>query len=155
MPQWTDPPTGLADALEAWALALYGVHLAHPWLTERQWSAATQGPNEQDWLERLLLILDRFGTAPPALPVVVTTIYATVRATAQTDAAYRRMAQRDAAQWLAQARATATLLPDFARRYPLSTGLEPLTPNWADNPRAALIGAVRLLAAGLDRHAGQ
>src|ERR1700738_2617794 len=57
MPMWEDPATSLADALQAWARALFEVHLTHPWLTERPWSQATQGPNEQDWLERLLEIL--------------------------------------------------------------------------------------------------
>jgi hypothetical protein len=39
------------------------VYLCHPWLTERRWSKATQGPNEQDWLERLLQILHRWDRA--------------------------------------------------------------------------------------------
>ncbi len=149
MPAWTDPATSLADALGAWATALYEVYLAHPWLTERPWSQATQGPHEQDWLERLLQILDAWGTAPGARPSAITMLYATVRATAETDGAYRRMNERGRADWRDHAQATRQQIPDLARRYPLSTGLEPLTPDWQDNPRAALAGAVRLLAAAL------
>ena len=41
------------------------------------------------------------------------------------------------------------ILPDLGERYPLSTGLAPLTPDWQDNPRAALTAGVRLLAEAL------
>src|SRR6516164_7520004 len=64
MPVWRDPATNLADALQAWARALFQTYLAHPWLTERPWSQASQGPHEQDWLERLLRILNAFKVAP-------------------------------------------------------------------------------------------
>src|SRR4051794_5967065 len=37
LPQWTDPATSTADDLSAWALALFDLHLAHPWLAERSW----------------------------------------------------------------------------------------------------------------------
>src|SRR6516162_6463470 len=46
MPTWTDPTTSLADALLAWARALFDTYLTHPWLTERPWSQASQGPHE-------------------------------------------------------------------------------------------------------------
>ncbi len=36
----------------------------------------------------------------------------------------------------------------------MSTGLEPLTPEWQDNPRAALTDAVQLLAKALKRTTG-
>jgi AcrR family transcriptional regulator len=151
MPKWADPTTGLADALQAWAAALFEVYLAHPWLTERPWSQATQGPNEQDWLERLLQVLDAWDIAPRARPSAVTMLYATVRATAETTAAYRRMDEQGISEWSAQAKATMKQIPDLPQRYPHSTGLEPLTPEWQDNPRAALAGAVQLLAAALGR----
>ncbi|HEX5995280.1 MAG TPA: TetR/AcrR family transcriptional regulator [Jiangellales bacterium] len=151
MPAWEDPATSLADGLRAWALALFAVYLSHPWLTERPWSRATQGPNEQDWLERLLQILHGWGISPGAHPSAVTMLYATVRATAETAAAYRRMAQQAIAEWRKHAEATMKQIPDLCQRYPLSTGLEPLTPEWQDNPRAALTGAVQLLATALER----
>jgi AcrR family transcriptional regulator len=154
MPSWDDPVTSLTDALRAWALALFEVYLSHPWLTERPWSQATQGPNEQDWLERLLQILHRWEISPSAHPSTVTMLYATVRATAETAAAYRRMNQQGIAEWRGRAEATMKQIPDFRQRYPLSSGLEPLTPQWQDNPRAALIAAVQLLAAALQRTAG-
>lgn len=150
MPTWEDPPTSLADALQAWALALFEVYLTHPWLTERSWAQATQGPNEQDWLERLLRILTTWGVSP-ARPSVVTMLYATVRATAETAAAYRRMDQQGITAWRDQAEATMAQIPDLRERYPLSTALEPVTPNWQDTPRAALVDAIQLLATALDR----
>ncbi len=154
MPAWEDPVTGLTDGLHAWAVALFEVYLAHPWLTERPWSQATQGPNEQDWLERLLRILHRWDVPPGARPSVVTMLYATVRATAGTAAAYQRMNQQGIAEWRGQAEATMTQIPDLRQRYPLSTGLEPVTPHWQDNPRVALTNSVQLLASALGRTAG-
>jgi AcrR family transcriptional regulator len=149
MPVWTDPGTSLGDDLLAWARALYEVHLAHPWLAGRPWSQATQGPHEQDWLERLLRILHGWAVPPEARPPVVTMLYATVRATAETTAAYRRMDRDGAAAWREQAEATRRQIPDFGGRYPLSTTLEPLTPDWQENPHAALTAGVRLLAGAL------
>lgn len=148
MPSWPDPETGLADALLAWAGALFEVYVAHPWLTERPWSDASQGPNEQTWLERLLRIL-RSWRVPPT--PVVTMVYAMVRATAGTTAAYHRMGEQGAAGWLRIAEATARQIPDLRERYPLSTGLKPVTPHWQDGPRAALVAAVHLLANGTGR----
>jgi AcrR family transcriptional regulator len=150
MPAWPDPGTSLADDLLAWAQALYEVYLAHPWLAERPWSQATQGPHEQDWLERLLGVLDKWAVTPTARPSAITMLYATVRATAETTAAYRRMDQRGITAWQEQAEATRQQIPDLGSRYPLSTSLAPLTPNWQDNPYAALTGAVRLLAGALE-----
>jgi hypothetical protein len=116
----------------------------HPWLTSRGWAQTTQGPNEQDWMERLLAIL---ACWPVPFPTpVVTTLYATVRATAETAVAYRRMANAEASAWLAQATATRRLIPDFAARYPRSTSLPPAAADWRDGPRAGLAAAVRLLA---------
>jgi hypothetical protein len=132
--------------LRDWAIALFAVYLAHPWLARRPWSQASQGPNEQDWLERLLQILDRSAVPPALRAPAVTMLYATVRATAETAAMYRVM---DGSEWLAQAAAIAELVPDLADRYPLSTSLPPVAADWRDAPRAGLDAAVELLAAGL------
>jgi AcrR family transcriptional regulator len=149
MPSWTDPATGLAAALEAWARARYEVYLAHPWLTELPWSQSAQGPNAQDWLERLLGILDRWDTPGEARASAVTMLYATVRATAQTEAFYRRMDEADAAAWWERATVTAELLPDLPRRYPQSAGLIQHAPSWRGAPDAALTNTAALLAQGL------
>lgn len=154
LPDWEDPATSLAAALGAWASALYEVYLAHPWLTERRWSQATQGPNEQDWMERLLRILDSWRIPAPARPPAVTMLYATVAATAETDAAYRRMSPEGKSEWLAQAQATARQIPDLTRRYPLSTSLEPVAEQWQDSPRASLTAGVGILARALEAGAG-
>src|ERR1700704_5408971 len=118
MPMWEAPTTSLADALQAWARALFEVYLSHPWLTERPWSQATQGPNEQDWLERLLEILHHWGISPSAPPSALTMLYATVRATAETAAAYRRMDQQGITEWRTHAEATMKQIPDLCQRYP-------------------------------------
>jgi AcrR family transcriptional regulator len=149
MPAWADPGASLAADLQAWTAALFEVYLAHPWLAERPWSQATQGPNEQDWLERLLGILRHWRVAASARPPTVTMLYATVRATAETTAGYRRLDRPGADAWLRQAAATREQIPDLPRRYPLSTSLPPLTPDWQENPRAALTAAVRLVASAL------
>jgi AcrR family transcriptional regulator len=125
LPTWDDPGTALADDLLAWALAFFELHLAHPWLTERGWAQAGQGPNEQDWLERLLSILDRWAAPAQTRTSAVTMLYATIRATAETAAAYRRMETSDATAWLAQATATRRLIPDLNDRYPHSTATHP------------------------------
>jgi AcrR family transcriptional regulator len=148
MPAWEDP-AGLADALRAWALALFEVYVAHPWLAERPWAEASQGPNEHDWLERLVGILEAGGVPPTSRPVAVTMVYATVRACAETSAAYRRIGPRGVAEWRAHADAVGRLIPDLCERYPRSTSLVPLTPDWRENPRAAVIGAVDVLAVAL------
>ena len=154
MPMWEDPATSLTDALRAWALALFEVYHSHPWLTERPWSQSSQGPNEQDWLERLLRILQDWGVSPSARPPAVTMLYATARATAETAAGYRRMDQQRMVEWRRRAEATMRQIPDLCQRYPLSTGLEPVTPQWRDTPRAALTAAAGLLATALERTAG-
>lgn len=149
MPSWPDPTTGLAAALEAWARALWEVYLAHPWLTELPWARSAQGPNAQDWLERLLGILDRWDTPTEARASAVTMLYATVRATAQTEASYRRMDEAHLAAWRKRAAVTAELLPDLPRRYPRSAGLVQHAPSWREAPDAALANTAALLARGL------
>jgi hypothetical protein len=66
-------------------------------------------------------------------------------AVAETTAAYRRMDQDAIAQWSRRTQATMKQIPDLHQRYPLSTTLEPLTPQWHHNPRAGLTGAVQPL----------
>jgi AcrR family transcriptional regulator len=152
MPPWPDPGTSLEDDLRAWALRFCDLHEAHPWLISRNWAQGSQGPNEQDWMERLLAILS-FWSVPSPTPVV-TALYATVRATAETAVAYRGMAAAESSAWLAQAQATQRLIPDFAARYPLATTLPPAATDWRDSPRAGLTAAVRLLATAASREHG-
>ncbi|MEU4240642.1 helix-turn-helix domain-containing protein [Actinoplanes sp. NPDC026619] len=149
LPRWADPATSAAGDLTAWALALFDLHLAHPWLTERSWAQSGQGPNEQDWMERLLGVLGRWAVPEQRRAPAVTMLYAAVRSCAETAAAYARMDRDGAAAWADRAEATWVLIPDLAERYPLSTGLAPVTPQWRDAPRAGLIAAVRLLSEAL------
>jgi hypothetical protein len=141
-------PTPAPATLRAWATALFELYLAHPWLTERSWAQGSQGPNEQDWMEALLAIFERFAVPPGSRPPAVTMLYATVRATAQTAAAYSRLTAADLETW----RDRAAAMPDS---YPLSAALTPITPHWRDAPRAGLLAAVALLTAGLVADPGQ
>jgi len=138
-------PTPAPATLREWATALFELYLAHPWLTERSWAQGSQGPNEQDWMEALLAILEGLEVEAGKRAPAVTMLYATTRATAQTAAAYRRLTPADEAAWLTGA----TAIPDFASRYPLSTALTPPAANWREAPYAGLMAAVDLLTAGL------
>ena len=149
MPSWA-AAGDLAGGLEAWALAFFRVHLAHPWLAELSWSQSAQGPNERDWLERLLGVLDTYRVAGVKRAPAVTMLYATVRACAETAAAYGRLSRDGIEDWRHRAAATHELIPDLAARYPLTMTLAPVTGDWREAPRAGLVAAVRLVAAALD-----
>ncbi|GAA1712709.1 hypothetical protein GCM10009809_06040 [Isoptericola hypogeus] len=151
LPSWDDPGPGLVDDLAAWAERLFDLYRHHPWLAELAWSEAPGGPHQQDWLERLLGILERRRTPPAARAAVVTALYAVVRATAQTDAAYGRAAASGvAAAWLERARATRRVVGDLADRYPRSHALGQHAPHdWRDAPRASVRHVVEVLCHGL------
>jgi AcrR family transcriptional regulator len=137
------PPPSSIRTVTDWALAFFDLHRAHPWLTERPWAQSSQGPNERDWLERLLRILD---TRPEAKTPTVTILYATVRACAETANAYARMTRTGIAEWQAHQEAAARQIPDLATRYPATAALPPLTADWQDAPRAGLLAAIHLIA---------
>jgi AcrR family transcriptional regulator len=137
------PPPPSIRTVTDWALAFFDLHRAHPWLTERPWAQSSQGPNERDWLERLLRILD---TRPEARTPTVTILYATVRACAETANAYARMTRTGIAEWQAHQEAAARQIPDLATRYPATAALPPLTTDWQDAPRAGLLAAIHLIA---------
>ena len=149
LPPWADPATSLADALLAWSSALFEVYLAHPWLTDRPWSQASQGPHEQDWLERLAGSSSR-GRSPTAIGRRWSRC-STRRSGRPPRPRRRTSGCPPAAQTSGWPGPTAiqTHVPDLRDRYPLSTSLAPPTPDWRANPRAALTAAVRLLAAAV------
>ncbi|WP_433382193.1 TetR/AcrR family transcriptional regulator [Actinoplanes sp. CA-142083] len=149
LPEWTDPGTALADDLEAWAMAFFAVHLAHPWLAALSWADSAQGPHERDWMERLLGVFERWAVPSRLRPQAITMAYATVRACAETAASYRRLGPSGAAAWRERAEATAALLPGLPERYPLTAALPPVTTEWSDAPRVGLVAAARLLASAL------
>ncbi|MEN5076125.1 TetR/AcrR family transcriptional regulator C-terminal domain-containing protein [Isoptericola cucumis] len=151
LPAWDDPGTSLADDLAAWAEQLFALYRRHPWLTELSWTEAPGGPHQQDWLERLLAVLERWRTPPGSRAPVVTTLYAVVRAAAQTDAGHARAAAGDgAAAWREQAAATQRLVGDLDRRYPRAHALVQHAPHdWQDAPRASVRRVVGVLCEGL------
>lgn len=138
---------GLAGDLETWAAALFELFTTHPWLAERSWSRASPGPNERDWLERLLAILHTHDVAPELHAPTVTMLYATVQNCARTAADHRRLDPAGAAEWLAHTEATHRLIPDLAERYPRTATLIPVSPDWQQNPRITVTRAVHLIAA--------
>ena len=139
-------PPPPADDLESWATALFELFLAHPWLAGRSWTRASPGPNERDWLEALLQILHTRGVAPEKQAPMVTMLYATIQTCARTAADHRRVDADGAAEWLAQAEAASRLVPGLAERYPRTTALTPVSPDWRENPRLTVTHAVRLIA---------
>lgn len=152
MPAWTDPGTSLAADLAGWAEHLFDLYLTHPWLTQIPWAEAPGGPNEQDWLERLLVILDHWDTPGASRAAVVTALYATVRAVAQTSTAYRDLAHSDRAdQWLTRATTTRQLIDDYAQRYPRSLRLQPHEAHdWQDAPWASVRSVIEVISRGLE-----
>jgi AcrR family transcriptional regulator len=155
LPAWSNPTASLADALETWALKLFHVYSAHPWLTELRWSQASQGPNQQAWLERLLAILDAWHVPVSTRAPVVTALYATIRATAQTATAYQRIDGHGIGAWRASAATMALLIPDFAERYPQTVRLQVSSDHkWQQAPRVALRRAVKIVARGVDPTTG-
>lgn len=152
LPAWADSGTSLAADLENWARRLFDLYLSHPWLAEIPWAEAPGGPNEQDWLERLLAILDHWDTPRPSRAAVVTTLYATTRAAAQTSATYRHLVHSGGADsWRERTVATRRLISDYAQRYPNSLRLEPhKARDWKDAPRASVRQVVEVICRGLE-----
>ena len=155
MPGWPDPGPDLAGDLDAWAGRLVDLYLRHPWLTELPWSQAPGGPHQQDWLERLLDVLERHEVAETSRAAVVTALYAVVRATAQTAAAYERVDAAGAEAWRERAAATRRLVPDLDRQYPRTAALVPHAGgghgSWRDAPRASVRHVIDALCRGLAR----
>lgn len=136
---------------------MFDLYLTHPWLTEISWAEAPGGPNEQDWLERLLAILDHWDTPGSSRAAVVTALYATVRAAAQTSTAYRGIAQSERAeQWRSRAATTLQLIDDYPQRYPHTLRLQPHDANdWRDAPRASVRSVIEVISRGLEASPGR
>ncbi|MFD6176283.1 MULTISPECIES: TetR/AcrR family transcriptional regulator [unclassified Isoptericola] len=150
MPGWRDPGPDLAADLDAWAGRLFALYREHPWLVDLPWASAPGGPQQQDWLERLLDVLARHDVPPASRAAVVTALYAVVRATAQTAAEYERLDAAGAEAWRERAAATRRLVPDLDERYPRAAALAPhATHDWRDAPRAAVRHVVDVLCHGL------
>ncbi|WP_166846179.1 TetR/AcrR family transcriptional regulator [Isoptericola sp. BMS4] len=149
LPAWEDPGTSAAADLTAWAERLLALHGRHPWLAERPWAEAPGGPHQQDWLERLLEILERWEVPGGSRAAVVTTLYAVVEAAARTAAAHARTSGADAAAWLARATTTRRLVTDYADRYPRTLALPQHADDWRAAPAAAVRHTVEVLCRGL------
>ncbi|MCA5892411.1 TetR/AcrR family transcriptional regulator [Isoptericola sp. NEAU-Y5] len=152
LPPWPDRASSLADDLTTWGEHLLDLYARHPWLAELPWADAAGGPNQQDWLERLLEILERWDARPESRAAVVTALYAVVRAAAQTSASYARAgASGDDRAWLARADATRRVVGDLAERYPLAAALpQHAAQDWRDAPRASVRHVAEVLGRGLE-----
>jgi uncharacterized protein with von Willebrand factor type A (vWA) domain len=100
-------------------------------------------------------MLDAWRVPGSARAPVVTALYATIRATAQTAAAYQRIDDQGIRAWRARATTTALLIPAFAERYPQTVQLQPSSDHrWQQEPRVALGEVVKILARGMDPTTG-
>ncbi|GAA2395890.1 TetR family transcriptional regulator [Catellatospora methionotrophica] len=151
------PETGdRRAAVLAWADHLWDRYLRHPWLLQVSYARPVLGPNEQAVLESLLAILD--GTSPQHLRAAVSALFHLVRGAAQTATEGRAAAgatgTSDEQWWTERSALLADLAPDFAQRFPHSTGLAgaPSGTGGYDpvsQARHALDGGLRLLLDGL------
>jgi hypothetical protein len=92
---------------------------------------------------------------PPSARAPVTALYATIRATAQAAAAYQRIDDQGIGVWRTRAATTALLIPDFAERYLQTVRLQLSSDHrWQQAPRVPLVGAVKILARGVDPTTG-
>ncbi|MFF1635613.1 TetR/AcrR family transcriptional regulator [Leifsonia sp. NPDC058248] len=115
------------EGVLAWAEALLGVLIAHPWAIAVSTARPVLGPNEQAVLESLLELLDAGRLPRRTVRTVVTSVFALVRAAAEALADARQAAWAtgadDAAWWSGRSAALASAVQDFAERFPLSAQL--------------------------------
>jgi AcrR family transcriptional regulator len=155
------PPDGTnaVEEVQGWASALTDLYAGHHWLADLSWSRPVLGPHEQEVLESLLrrlrpLALEsgRDGTVASAL---LTLCRSTGRLIADARHAARASGTSDEQWWQEQSAAMAELVPDFARRFPLSASTGSAVPD--DDPsqgylersaRAQLKRTVRFLLEG-------
>jgi AcrR family transcriptional regulator len=152
---------GWRDRVLAWAEALLGVLVAHPWAIAVSTARPVLGPNEQAVLESLLEQLTRGGMPRRTVRTVVTSVFALVRAAAEALADARQAAWAtgadDAAWWSGRSEALAAAVQDFAERFPRSAqlardaaadaALAGDAAPWERAPVEALRGGIRLLLA--------
>jgi AcrR family transcriptional regulator len=82
-PTALDPGSGWRAELRAWAHAMIGRFLRHPWAQETTTGTRAVGPNEIGWLEQALTALDGTGLTGSEKLDVVATLAGHARAIAQ------------------------------------------------------------------------
>jgi AcrR family transcriptional regulator len=111
--------------LEAWAAGLMEVYARHRWIREVSLARAVLGPHEQQAMEWLLESLEPANLARADAVAVVAALFSLVRSTAATvhEARVAAAVGDEAADWRGRTAALATVVPDFAIRFPRSTAL--------------------------------
>jgi AcrR family transcriptional regulator len=145
-------------ALASWCAGLFAVYRAHPWLLRVSWARPILGPNEQHWLEALLVVLDRGHVDVRRRRAMVTACYSLVRSTGQAAAdqlaAASATGESDVTWWTERSEAMAEIVPEFRELFPRSVALAAddapeERAAWEDAPERVLRDAVRILLDGL------
>lgn len=166
MPVDHDLPGGWRAGVESWANELRALYLRHPWLLQVSHARPVLGPHEQGVLESVLRILEETGLEPTVVRSVVGSLFSLVRGAARSvveaGSAAGTTGTSDTEWWALRASLLRQLIPDFDRRFPLSTRLsaqEPppssaeRTPRWEREARDAFTGGVNILLDGVEARA--
>lgn len=131
--------------IQGWANALTDLYANHHWLADLSWARPVLGPHEQATLESLLRRLQPLDLTPAEDGTVASALLTLCRHTGRLIAdarhARRTSAESDEQWWQEQSTAMASLAPDFAERFPLSTRIESATPDEepSDGPPAGYL----------------
>jgi AcrR family transcriptional regulator len=118
---------GWRPAVAQWAVDLWNLYLAHPWVLQVSFARPVLGPHEQAVLESLLRILEPVDLPAATVAGAVTSLFNLVRGAAATVAEARAASaatgMSDDQWWAARAGSLAAVVPDFAERFPMTAAL--------------------------------
>ncbi|MEN0071013.1 MAG: TetR/AcrR family transcriptional regulator C-terminal domain-containing protein [Propionicimonas sp.] len=128
-----ESPANPVQEVQGWAGALTDLYADHHWLADLSWSRPVLGPHEQTVLESLLQRLRPLTLAPSQEGTIASALLALCRHTGRLIADARHLertsAESDEQWWQAQSTTMASLVPDFAERFPLSARIESAAPD--------------------------
>jgi AcrR family transcriptional regulator len=142
-------------AVMAWSAALQEMYRRHPWILEVSQARPVLGPNEQEVLERLLVVLAREGVTARDRRAVTSALFSIVRESAKRWVELATPSEQEGEWWTARAKALQAVAPDFATRFPESVALARDQAGLGANPwikaaEEAFTDAVTLLLDGLE-----
>jgi AcrR family transcriptional regulator len=127
LPAEYDLDQGWRAAVTVWAEDLVAFYVRHPWVLEVSFARPVLGPHEQHVLEVVVGILRGTGLAATVLRRVIGVLFHLTRGSAQAIAEARRAAtsgsDSEREWWAHRTAALSEVVPDFARRFPMSTWL--------------------------------
>jgi AcrR family transcriptional regulator len=158
-----DISEGWRSALMSWADDLMRFYLRHPWVLQVSYARPVLGPNEQRVLEAVIRILRATDLPADTLRRIISVLFYVVRGTAQTIAESRfAAAAGDSSErewWSQRSAALNQVVPDFARRFPMSAWLaheqtahttDDSTPYLQREAERALATGLTVLLDGID-----